>query len=262
MNIKTALLIIAVLLLLGVVLFLLLTNARVDRQLILAEADTDQAQEELSRAGEVAEEKRKELAQVQAETQEIIEETEVKIFKLKQETTASKEKISELTTDNQSLKEHIGQLSEPEVELPPQPLPEVLKEGVALFPRRDLSGVEIQVNESGLALFQLMVEEIKSRRELDLNNEQIINENARSNARLAAVIREHKTRYLALSKENTAQGQAMAALETENLQCQDWGRSLQTQVNLYQKKTSLNLVEKVGIVAAIITAFKLGSMMK
>ena len=261
MNTKTALLIIAVLLLVGLLLFFWYSNARIQRRLILAEQETALAQEKLTQAGEVVQVKSLELAQVQAESQAVIEKTEAKITKLKQEASVSLERVGHLTVDNQALKEHIGQLVNAEIELIPQPMKEVLTEGVNLYPKRDFSEAEIQANESGLALFQLVISEVRDRRALDLNNEEIINENRDQAVRLATVIREQETKFLAMGKSYQEQGQYVSLLEAENITCKEWGQSLQAQVGLYKKKTSFEWLKKTGMVAAIAGAFYLGSQM-
>jgi len=254
MNTKTALLIIIVLLLFGLIFFLWGNNARVERQLVLAEQNTTQAQGQLIQAGQAVQVKSQELARVREESQTAIEETEAKIDKLKKETSVSLGKINKLTADNQALKEHITKLSNPEVELVPQPIEEVLISGIELYPQRNLSGAEIQANGKGLNLFQLMIEEIQTRRVLDPNNENIINEQQDQNARLAAVIREHETRFLALGKENAALGETITALDAENLQCNAWAQTLQKQVDLHKQKYRLGLPEKAGITAGLALA--------
>ena len=259
MNTKTILLIIAVLLLIGVLLFFWRIYAKTEKELVLAEQNTTQAQEALVLAEEATEAKRQEMAQAQVESNESLDKTEKVILKLMEEKAASQQTISGLSTDNEKLKEHIKGLSNPDVELKPQPIGEVILAGVNLYPERNLQDAEIQGNAAGLELVQLMVLELQDRRPLDKNNKQIITEYQDQTARLEAVIKEHEKRALAMGRSYQAQGEYVELLEAENARCLEWGKSLQVQVELYKKKTTFTWLEKGGIAVAIGGVLYLGS---
>ena len=262
MNAKTALLIITILLLLGLVLFLWHSNTQVDRQLILAEQESLQAQAALAKAEDAVEAKRLHLAQVAATSAFKIEQSEAKICKLQKEAAESREKAGKLTADNQALKEHINQLASAEVELDPLPAETILDEGAQLYPEKDFHEASIWGNESGLALVQLVITEVRDRRELDQNNEEIITECQDQTARLEAVIKEQEIKFQAAGESYREQGEYVSLLETEAVTYREWGQSLQRQVDLYGKKGRWVWLDKVEKLLALYGAIKIVSDIK
>lgn len=262
MKIRTTLLIIVAVLLAGLLLFLWHTSVtQVEKELVLAENDANQALAVLVKAGEATAEKRRELAWVREDSAAVIKETEAKLFNLQKEAAASRATIAQLTGVNSKLKEHIDGLSSPEVELEPLPIKDVIIEGIALYPERNLEDAEIQANAAGLELFQLVVTEVRDRRVYDQNNEAIIAECQDQNARLEAAIGEHEKKSLAMGRSYQSQSEYISLLEAEAVTCKEWGNKMQTQVDLYKKKASWGWIQKTGMVAAIAGAFYLGSQM-
>ena len=258
MNNKTALLIIGILLLFGLILFLLHSNAQVDEQLILAEAEVEQAREALEGASLVTAEKEEQLQAAKAEYQEVLHSSSEAISRLKQEASLAEDRYSELSAGHQELKDQIDQLVGGQVTPDPQPVAVVLREGISLYPEQDFSGAEIVMNDAGRDLFQLMVAEITSGRELRLQSEQLNAECNDQVARLQAVIREHERMEFAMGRAYKAQEDANTALRDENLKLKGWGRSLEDQVELYKKRHSPGWLDKVEKALALYGIFKIG----
>ena len=255
MTTEKAILIIAILFLVGVALFLWHTNAQVDRDIILAETEADQIEKALDLVAQAAKEKIEELNHVKVETREALEASDRKIKQLQEETTEAQDRIARIAADKRELEEHLDQLLTAEVEPDPQPIEEVLASGIQLYPDRDFSGATIQANSQGRALFQVMVEEIGSRRGLAFHSDQLQADCQDQIARIQAVVKEHELRELAMGKAYQAQEEANGALLDENLKLKDWGRNLEDQVKIYKKRQSwpwLDKAEKALALYAVI----------
>jgi len=258
MKFKTLCFIIGGVVFLVLLLFLWQNYIKIDRALVLAEEAAAQAQEELTRAEIAVDVKARALARVTEETQVTIEKAEEKIKLIRKEEGDSLKKINKLTTDNQALKEHIKQLSSPDVLLDPEPVKDVLINSINLYPQKDFIGAEFQANEKGQGLFQLMVEEIRSRRDLDLNNEVRFAEFQNQISRLTAVIKEHEIKYQALTVENLALKGSITALENNLQKHGILANKLQNQVDLYKKRFSLTKTEKGALLSALALAIYIG----
>lgn len=257
MNTRTVLLLIAVVFLAGLILFLWHTNARVDRELILAEAEAARIEEALEKVAQAAKEKLEELDQVKLETQAALEKSDRKIKQLQKENAEAQERTSRIEADKQELETRLSKLLTAEVDPDPQPIEEVLADGVNLYPGRDFSGAAIRANDQGLLLFQVMVEEITGRRSLGLQSDQLQAECEDQVARLQAVIQEHEARELAMGRSYQNQSQYIDLLEAENMQLKDWGRNLEAQVDLYRKRHSWPWLDKTEKLLALYGVYKI-----
>jgi len=258
MNTKTTLLVIAIVFLAGLVLFFWHTNARVDKELILAEAEAKRIEAALEDATRETKEKELALEQVKAETQSSLEGSARAIRKLEEENAEARERAAAIEADKLELETRIHDLIAGQTDPVPQPLDESIAEGIQLYPDRDLSGAVIQANDQGALLFQVMVEEITGRRVLGIQNDQLQAECSDQVARLQAVIREHEERELAMGKAYKYQDEVIEALKEENLQLKDWGRNLEDQVALYKKRHSWPWLDKAEKLLALYGIYKIG----
>ena len=225
-----------------------------DADLDAAVLETSRVQAELSVAQAYSSTVDEELKDAKAQALKDIKAADTANSWLKQQIRDTTQDLQEQIIKTQVL---LDQINAPV--LPDMTMAETVVAGADLYPGRDLSAISISGNDQGKELFLVMIEEIKNRRQLDLQNAGIIQNYENQFYRLEMVIGNHENKFLAVQGMNNSLTNSNEALRNQLNMTDKLNATLENQITVYKKKNKINIKTKVieaGITIGIYEIFK------
>ena len=215
-----------------------LWNSQLDEELAQAQLETAKAEEALVIAQAYTKTVQEELNQAVHDATAKIETADKTISWLQASVDKARTDLQKIIAEKRMLLDEINTLKLEDI--PDAPMPKILGRIAEVYPYQDLSGVEITGNAAGRGLFQLMLSEIETGRELVLVSEKIQEGHQEQIYRLEMVIDTQESKMLAMGKINHALSVSNEALLNENAQHIKVTQAQADQLNIYEQKIKFN----------------------